>query len=76
MKDDDKPTSLQFIQIDHVSMRSWISLALWPKERHKPQLSLREVTASSQGDRGKRSKSFVYLTKNRENIFPLKKMTN
>lgn len=33
IKDDDKPASLQFIQTGHVSMRSFISLAFWPKAR-------------------------------------------
>ena len=33
MKNDDKLTSLWFIQVDHVSMRSCISLTFWPKRR-------------------------------------------
>lgn len=38
MKDDDKLTSLWFIQIDHVSMRLCIHLAFWPRRRVKKQL--------------------------------------
>lgn len=42
MKDDDKLRSLQFIQIDHVSMRSCISLAFWQKNKKLMKMSVQK----------------------------------